>query len=88
MAKLLETIHGPQDIKSLTAEQLNQLADEMRELITVSVSRTGGHLASNLGVVELTIALHYVFDLSLNHSSDPRKPLGTSNAFSCLKKKK
>ncbi len=64
MAKLLETIHGPQDIKSLTAEQLNQLADEMRELITVSVSRTGGHLASNLGVVELTIALHYVFDFA------------------------
>ncbi len=64
MAKLLDTIHGPQDMKSLTAEQLNQLADEMRELITVSVSRTGGHLASNLGVVELTIALHYVFDFA------------------------
>jgi 1-deoxy-D-xylulose-5-phosphate synthase len=51
MAKLLETIHGPQDIKSLTAEQLNQLADEMRELITVSVSRTGGHLASIMSLI-------------------------------------
>ncbi|MEN6309744.1 MAG: 1-deoxy-D-xylulose-5-phosphate synthase [Anaerohalosphaeraceae bacterium] len=64
MAKLLDTIHGPQDIKSLSAEQLNQLADEIRELITLSVSRTGGHLASNLGVVELTIALHYAFDFA------------------------
>jgi 1-deoxy-D-xylulose-5-phosphate synthase len=62
MDKLLDTIHGPVDLKNLSAEQLNQLADEMREAITQSVSRTGGHLASNLGIVDLTIALHYVFE--------------------------
>jgi 1-deoxy-D-xylulose-5-phosphate synthase len=62
MDKILDTIHGPGDLKKLSAEQLNQLAGEMREKITHSVSRTGGHLASNLGIVELTIALHYVFE--------------------------
>jgi 1-deoxy-D-xylulose-5-phosphate synthase len=53
MDKLLDSIHGPADIKNLTAEQLNQLADQIRQMITQSVSRTGGHLASNLGVVDL-----------------------------------
>jgi 1-deoxy-D-xylulose-5-phosphate synthase len=62
MDNLLETIHGPADLKNLTAEQLNHLAGQIRERITHSVSRTGGHLASNLGVVDLTIALHYVFE--------------------------
>jgi 1-deoxy-D-xylulose-5-phosphate synthase len=62
MDKILDTIHGPQDLKNLSADQLNQLADEVREMITHSVSRTGGHLASNLGIVELTIALHCVFE--------------------------
>jgi 1-deoxy-D-xylulose-5-phosphate synthase len=64
MDKLLETINGPGDLKKLSAQQLEGLADEVREQITHSVSRTGGHLASNLGVVELTIALHYVFDFA------------------------
>jgi 1-deoxy-D-xylulose-5-phosphate synthase len=64
MAKILDNIQNPQDIKPLSAEQLNQLAEEIRELITHSVSRTGGHLASNLGVVDLTVALHYVFDFA------------------------
>jgi 1-deoxy-D-xylulose-5-phosphate synthase len=64
MAKILDTICGPADIKPLSAEQLNRLAEEIRELITLSVSRTGGHLASNLGVVDLTLALHYVFDFA------------------------
>lgn len=62
MDKILNTIHGPADLKTLSAEQLNQLADQVREMITQSVSRTGGHLASNLGVVDLTIALHTVFE--------------------------
>ena len=62
MDKILDTIHGPQDLKNLSAEQLNQLAGQVREMITHSVSRTGGHLASNLGIVELTIALHCVFE--------------------------
>ena len=64
MDKLLETINRPGDLKKLSAQQLEGLADEVREQITHSVSRTGGHLASNLGVVELTIALHYVFDFA------------------------
>ena len=59
---ILENIHSPKDIKSLTLLQLEQLAQEVREMIIEVVSRNGGHLASSLGVVELTIALYYVFD--------------------------
>ncbi|MDD5458212.1 MAG: 1-deoxy-D-xylulose-5-phosphate synthase [Phycisphaerae bacterium] len=62
MDKFLETINGPDDLKKLDIEQLTALAAEVREFILESVSRTGGHLASNLGVVELTLAMHYVFD--------------------------
>lgn len=64
MEKLLDRIHGPQDLQELSNEQIGQLADEIRELITLSVSQTGGHLASNLGIVELTLAMHRVFDFS------------------------
>jgi len=64
MGNLLEKIDCPQDIKALSIEQLEQLAKEIRQFILDSVSKTGGHLASNLGVVELTLALHYVFDFS------------------------
>ena len=60
--KLLENINSPDDLKLLTPEQLPQLAEEIREEIITTVSRTGGHLASSLGVVELTIALHYIFN--------------------------
>ena len=59
---LLESIASPADLKSLDRPALKQLAGELREFILDSVSRTGGHLASNLGVVELTLALHHVFD--------------------------
>jgi len=62
MSKLLEQIDSPSDLKNLSVPQLRALADEMRQFILSSVSKTGGHLASNLGVVELTLALHYVFD--------------------------
>ena len=58
---LLDTISGPRDLKSLSMAQLKQLAEEIRKLIIETVSKNGGHLAPNLGVVELTIALHYVF---------------------------
>ncbi len=64
MSELLENIHGPADLKKLTLEQLGELAQELRGCITSGVSQTGGHLASNLGVVELTIAMHYVFDFA------------------------
>lgn len=59
---LLEQIHEPSDIKKLSIRQLKQLAGELREEIIRVVSEQGGHLSSNLGMVELTLALHYVFD--------------------------
>jgi len=59
---LLATISSPQDLKKLPPELLPQVAQEIREKIISTVSKTGGHLAPSLGVVELTIALHYVFD--------------------------
>lgn len=61
---LLPTITSPKDLRALSIEQLEALAGEIREAIVSQVSKTGGHLAPNLGVVELTIALHYVFDFS------------------------
>ncbi len=62
MGKLLEQVNSPADVKKLSVGQLKTLAEEIRQFILGSVSKTGGHLASNLGVVELTLALHYVFD--------------------------
>ncbi len=59
---LLDTIHDPADLRQLPRESLPQLAEELRAFLIESVARTGGHLSSNLGTVELTIALHYVFD--------------------------
>ena len=60
---MLEKIQKPNDINKIPADQLPALAEEIREFIIESLSKTGGHLASNLGVVELTIAMHRVFDL-------------------------
>jgi len=62
MPKLLNSINSPQDLKKIPREKLPQLATEIRALILDVVSKNGGHLASNLGAVELTMALHYVFD--------------------------
>nr|HDN00342.1 1-deoxy-D-xylulose-5-phosphate synthase [Deltaproteobacteria bacterium] len=62
MSDLLESIKRPQDIKELKPKKLMQLASEIRRKIVETVAETGGHLAPSLGVVELTIALHYVFD--------------------------
>lgn len=62
MYEILKSISSPQDIKKLDTVKMNELADDIRELLINSVSRCGGHLAANLGVVELTIALHYVFN--------------------------
>ncbi len=59
---LLDTIKTPDDIRQLTIPELQTLADEIRQVIIETVSKTGGHLSSNLGVVELTLALHHVFD--------------------------
>jgi 1-deoxy-D-xylulose-5-phosphate synthase len=60
--RLLDTINNPQELKKLPPEFLPQLAKEIREKIISTVAKTGGHLAPSLGVVELSIALHYVFD--------------------------
>src|SRR6187399_2828942 len=59
---VLETIHGPRDLDGLTRAQLKELAADIREFLVREVSKTGGHLGPNLGVVELTIAMHRVFD--------------------------
>ncbi len=62
MYELLDTINFPQELRALDRKQLPQLAHELRQFLLESVSQTGGHLSSNLGTVELTIALHYVFN--------------------------
>ena len=78
----LDTINSPDDLRKLTREELLPLADELRQFILESVSKTGGHLSSNLGTVELSIALHYVFDTpadrivwDVGHQSYPHKIL-------------
>lgn len=63
MKKLLDTICFPEDIKKLNTEELKELCGEIRDFLISNVSKTGGHLASNLGVVELTVAIHRVFDM-------------------------
>ena len=79
---LLENIHSPADLRRLPRQQLTPLADELRNFVLESVSRTGGHLSSNLGTVELTIALHYVFNTphdrlvwDVGHQTYPHKIL-------------
>ena len=61
---ILERIHDPKDVKDLNKTEIQQLCDELRTFLVEKVSKTGGHLASNLGVVELTVAIHRVFDTS------------------------
>ena len=61
---ILETLQSPADVKRLSAADTVQLCDELRQFLVEQVSRTGGHLASNLGTVELTVAIHRVFDTS------------------------
>ena len=60
--KILDRVNSPLDLKTLTLAEMNQLAAEIRQMIIEVVSKNGGHLAPNLGAVELTIALHRVFD--------------------------
>ena len=82
MYPLLETIHSPADLRLLPRAQLKALADELRAYLLHSVSQTGGHLSSNLGTVELTVALHYVFSTpddrlvwDVGHQTYPHKIL-------------
>ncbi len=67
MSNILDTIQSPSDVKQLTLTQLEQLAQEIRERMIAVLARTGGHLGPNLGVVELTLALHVVFDTPKDH---------------------
>lgn len=91
---MLEKIQKPNDIKKIPANQLPALAEEIREFIIESLSKTGGHLASNLGVVELTIAMHRVFDLpkdkliwDVGHQSYTHKILtGRKDGFETLRR--
>ena len=82
MHTLLETIHSPADVRRLSRLELKQLAAELRDFVVQSVSQTGGHLSSNLGTVELTIALHHVFNTpydrlvwDVGHQTYPHKIL-------------
>jgi 1-deoxy-D-xylulose-5-phosphate synthase len=79
---LLETIHDPADLRKIPRTQLKTVADELRAFLLDSVSKTGGHLSSNLGTVELSIALHYVFNTpydrivwDVGHQTYPHKIL-------------
>jgi 1-deoxy-D-xylulose-5-phosphate synthase len=92
---LLERINSPDDLRKLEASELTTLAEELRQFLIASVSQTGGHLASGLGVVELTIALHYVFNTpddrliwDVGHQAYPHKILtGRRDQMDRLRKK-
>jgi 1-deoxy-D-xylulose-5-phosphate synthase len=82
MYELLKTVNDPAELRKFDRKQLQQLAEELRAYVLDSVSKTGGHLSSNLGTVELTIALHYVFDTpedrivwDVGHQTYPHKIL-------------
>ncbi|MCJ7577683.1 MAG: 1-deoxy-D-xylulose-5-phosphate synthase, partial [candidate division Zixibacteria bacterium] len=62
MSRWLDQVNSPEDLKKIPIENLKELAEEIREKIITVVSKNGGHLAPSLGVVELTLALHYVFN--------------------------
>lgn len=98
--KLLQRLNSPADLKKLSMDELGALAGEIRQCIFESVSKNGGHLASNLGVVELTLALHYIYDLGpypngadrllfdVGHQCYTHKMLtGRANQFASLRKK-
>src|SRR5690349_14120462 len=91
---LLESIRGPRDLKALDPGRLDELAGEIRSFLVEAVARTGGHLGPNLGVVELTIALHRVFDSPVDrilfdtgHQSYVHKLLTGRQDFSKLRAK-
>ncbi|MGW6022448.1 1-deoxy-D-xylulose-5-phosphate synthase [Streptomyces sp. NPDC055099] len=91
---ILESIRGPRDLKALTEDELDELAEEVREFLVHAVARTGGHLGPNLGVVELSIALHRVFESPLDrivwdtgHQSYVHKLLTGRQDFSKLRGK-
>lgn len=90
---IIDWVNSPKDIKELNIDELNELCDEIRKMLVETVSETGGHLASNLGVVELTVALHKVFNspqdqivFDVGHQCYTHKILtGRKNDFSTLR---
>jgi 1-deoxy-D-xylulose-5-phosphate synthase len=93
--KLLDSVNFPKDVRNLPEDKLPQLCDEMRRFLIDSISKTGGHFGSNLGVVELTVALHRVFDTpkdlliwDVGHQAYPHKILtGRKNMMHTIRKK-
>jgi 1-deoxy-D-xylulose-5-phosphate synthase len=92
---MLESIKGPQDLQGLSLEQLGELSDEIRQLLINAVSKTGGHLGPNLGVVELTLAIHRSFNspedvvlFDTGHQSYVHKMLtGRADQFDSLRQR-
>jgi 1-deoxy-D-xylulose-5-phosphate synthase len=95
MPNLLQTINSPADLRAVPRHQLSALADELRSYLLHSVAKTGGHLSSNLGTVELTVALHYVFNTphdrivwDVGHQTYPHKILtGRRDQMSTLRQR-
>jgi len=95
MSNLLNTVNSPADLRALPRQQLGPLADELRDYLLKSVAQTGGHLSSNLGTVELTVALHYVFNTphdrivwDVGHQTYPHKILtGRRDQMSTLRQR-
>ncbi|MEN9619790.1 MAG: 1-deoxy-D-xylulose-5-phosphate synthase, partial [Pseudomonadota bacterium] len=95
MPNLLQTINSPADLRAVPRHQLPALADELRSYLIQSVAKTGGHLSSNLGTVELTVALHYVFNTphdrivwDVGHQTYPHKILtGRRDQMSTLRQR-
>ncbi|MDP3388125.1 MAG: 1-deoxy-D-xylulose-5-phosphate synthase [Eubacteriales bacterium] len=93
MYRILDSVNCLDDLKKLNIEELEDLAEDIRQFLISSISKTGGHLASNLGVVELTIAMHYVFDspkdkiiFDVGHQSYVHKIItGRKNRFDTLR---
>src|SRR5579872_2042941 len=93
MSQYLDLVQGPAQVKRLTPDQLTKLAEEIRQEMIAGLSKNGGHLGPNLGVVELTIALHYVFSTpkdkfvwDVSHQSYVHKLLtGRKNRFNSIR---
>ena len=93
--KILDLVNSPSELKKLTIEELEKLSDELRSELIDVVSKTGGHLGAGLGVIELTIALHYVFNTpedkliwDVGHQAYPHKILtGRRKKMQTLRKK-
>ena len=92
--KILERINSPEDLRKLARDDVKKVSDELRAFLLESVSKSGGHLSSNLGTVELTLAIHYVFNTpfdklvwDVGHQSYAHKIItGRRNKLSSIRK--